>query len=607
MTQSQKPLTTADPSTARQTHAAAPSSAATRLAVPADEAGRLPIDPLTESDALDLVGILSAIEETAYIWDIRSDRIDWESNARQVLAVPSIDTVATGSSFQLKIAPEHLSRRTDAIFDACAGPDHRGVPYRIQYRFLPQGRRSDQTAWLEDHGRWWPDEHGRPARARGVIRVINERYWEEQRLLYRSDHDELTGQLNRIRLTEALGAVLVRTERTRQPAAFLIAAVNNLSVINETFGYDVGDEVISAVARIIKGKLRGGDTVGRYSSNKFGIILSDCGPGAMRVAAERFMKAVRDATVRSSVCQLSATISIGGVVMPDQAATVNQVISHALQALDKAKHKRLDAFMAYEPSPMRETARQRNITIADEIISALDDNRMRLVLQPMVRSVDQRPAIYECLLRMERPDGTLVSAGEFIAVAEQLGLSRLVDHRTLDLAVSLLRARPSLHLSLNVSSLTSSDHDWLLVLHRLTGGRRQITERLTIEITETAAIHDLDQTIAFVDTLKELGCRVAIDDFGAGYTSFKNLKHLNVDMVKIDGGFVKDICRDVSDQAFIRTMVELAGAFGMETVAEWVGDAETADFLMNSGITYLQGFHFGMPLEVSALGTTPFG
>ncbi|MEQ1710259.1 MAG: GGDEF and EAL domain-containing protein, partial [Hyphomicrobium sp.] len=444
-------------------------------ATPGDTTSNL-IDPLTESEGLDLVGILSAIDETAYIWDIRNDRIDWESNAREVLAVPSLDSITTGTSFQMMIAPEHLARRSEAILGGSGATDQRGVPYRIQDRFMPFGRRSDKSIWIEDHGRWWPGEDGRAARARGVIRVITDRYWEEQRLLYRSDHDELTGQLNRIRLTEAVGAVLARSERSRQPSAFMIAAVNNLSVINDTFGFDVGDEVIASVARVIKEKMRGGDTVGRYSSNKFGIILNDCGPGAMRVAAERFMKAVRDASIRSSACQLSATISIGGVVMPDQAATVNHVISHALQALDKAKHKRLDCFMAYEPSPTRETARQRNISIADDVISALDDNRMRLVLQPMVRATDHTPALYECLLRMQRPDGKLVSAGEFMEVAEQLGLSRLVDRRTLELAVGLLRSHPNLHLSLNVSSLTSSDHEWLVALHKLTGGKRQLTE-----------------------------------------------------------------------------------------------------------------------------------
>jgi len=561
-----------------------------------------PERPQAPAEAMDLVGILSAIEETAYIWDISSDRIEWESNAAHVLSVSDAEAIDTGAAYQMLIAPEHLSRRSAAIFEAPASDEiQRGTPYRLQYRFQPFGRRSDRSIWIEDHGRWWAGEDGRPTRARGVLRVINERYWEEQRLLYRSDHDELTRQLNRIRLTEALGAVLTRGERTRQSSAFLIAAVNNLAVINDTFGFDVGDEVIAATARVIKDKLRGGDTVGRYSSNKFGIILNECGPGAMRIAAERFMKAVREQAIRTSACQLSATISIGGVVIPDQAGTVHQAIGHALQALEKAKHKRADCFMSYEPSPMRETARQRNIAIADEVIAALDDNRMRLVLQPMVRSTDHVPAIYECLLRMERPDGTRVSAGEFIPVAEQLGLSRLIDHRTLELAIDLLKTHPRLALSLNVSSLTASDHSWLVALQKQTGGRRQITERLTIEITETAAIHDLDQSINFVDTLKELGCRAAIDDFGAGYTSFKNLKLLNVDMVKIDGAFVKDVTRDTSDLVFIKTMVELANSFGMETVAEWVGDAAAADLLRDVGITYLQGFHFGMPLEANAL------
>ena len=555
----------------------------------------------TESEALDLVGILSAVEETAYTWDLVTDRMEWESNAASVLGVGALSEIATGSAFHLMIAPEHIARRHEAINEAGAPDGSRGSPFRVQYRFQPGGRRSDASIWLEDHGRWWPGADGGPQRARGVIRVINDRYWEEQRLLHRSDHDELTGQLNRIRLTEALGAVVARTERTRQPCAFLVAAVNNLAVINETFGFEVGDEVIASIARVMKEKLRGGDTLGRYSSNKFGIILNDCGPGAMRIAAERFMKSIRAATIQTTTCSLSATISIGGVIIPDQAATVHQALGHALQALDRAKQKRLDCFMAYEPSPTRDTARQRNIAIADEVIAALDEDRMRLVLQPMVSAKTGKPAIYECLVRMLKADGTMVSAGDFIPVAEQLGLSRLIDKRTLELSVDLLKKHAGLKLSVNISSLTASDHEWVVALHRLTGGRRELTTRLIVEITETAAIHDIDQTVAFVDTLKELGCQVAIDDFGAGYTSFKNLKVLNADMVKIDGAFVKNLREDTSDQVFIKTMIELANTFGMETVAEWVGDQETVDFLCKAGITYLQGFFYGMPLTTAEL------
>ncbi len=565
-----------------------------------------PSDVAVESNALDLIGILSAVQETAYLWDISSDRMEWENNAAEVLGADPA-AISTGAAFHFLVAPEHIQRRQSAITGAKPDPSRPrvGLPYRVQFRFTPQGRRSETSLWLEDHGRCWFDANGRPTRARGIIRVITERYEQEQKLLYRSDHDELTGQLNRIRLTEALGAVVTRAERTKQSCAFLIASVNNLAVINETFGFDVGDEVIAAVARIMRTKLRGGDTIGRYSSNKFGIILNDCGPAAMRVAAERFMKAVRDTTIRTAACPVSATISLGGVLLPDQATTAHQALSHALEALQRARAKRQDSFMAYEPSAVKESARLRNITIADEVVSAIDENRMLIALQPLVRCGSREPVIYECLLRLEQPDGTVTSAGEFIPVAEQLGLSRLIDRRVLELSIEVLKKHPAFRLSVNVSGLTASDHEWLVTLHRLTGGRRALTERLTIEITETAAIHDLDLTINFVDTLKELGCKVAIDDFGAGYTSFKNLKILNLDMVKIDGSFCKNLIEEPTNQVFFKSLVEIAQTFRMETVAEWVADEETAKLIESAGITYMQGFHFGQPILARDLPATP--
>lgn len=553
-------------------------------------------EPPVVSEALDLVGLISTTAETAYIWDVVTDRMDWESNACLVLQVENAALIATGQDYQQHIAPEHVGRWKDAVSRGAIDAGDRGVPYRLQYRFQPDGGRERGAVWIEDHGRVWVGADGHPVKARGVVRIVNDDYLEEQRLLFRSDHDELTGQLNRIRLTEAVGAVIARSMRNRQPSAFLMVAINNLAVVNQTFGFDVGDELIAAIGRIMKDKLRAGDTLGRYSSNKFGIVLNDCGPGAMRIAADRFIRAVRTASIRSSACPLTATISIGGVIMPDQAATVHSALSAGLQALDKARSKRFDCFMAYEPSPTRETTRQRSITIADEVVAALDENRMRLVLQPIVSAATRKPVLYECLLRMEKTDGSIVSAGEFIPVAEQLGMARLVDRRTLEMAVALLQKHPSLRLSLNVSGLTSGDEEWMAAIRELTRGDRSLTERLVVEITETAAIQDVDQSAHFVDSLKEMGCRVAIDDFGAGYTSFKNLKRFAVDMVKIDGAFVHNLLADSSDQVFIRTMVEIAATFGMETVAEWVADEATATMLAEAGIDYLQGFLYGMPI-----------
>ncbi len=568
----------------------------------ATRGARSRFDPLTETEGLDLVGVSAVAQETAYVWDMRSDRIAWEANAATLLGVADELEIETGRAFQARIAADHLSRRLDAISNAQSNSDVRGVPYRIQYRFRPTAQRASATLHVEDQGRWWPGSDGRPERARGVIRLVDDANLADAAPEARSELDELTGQLNRIRLTEALAASIQQSNQNGYASGFMIVSVNNLAVINEMFGFAVGDEVIAAVGRQIKRRLRNGDVVGRYASNKFGVIMQDCGAGAMRVAAERFMKAVRDNTIQTTASQLSVTISIGGVIVPTQASSVEQAINCAMRAVERAKNKRFDCFMAHEFSPTNDLQRTRAKAIADQVIEAIDDRRMRLVLQPMMGAKSNKPEIYECLLRMERLDGSIASAGEFIPVAEQLGLSRLIDRRTLELSVDLLKRHVDLVLSLNVSSLTCSDFEWLVTLRRLTGSRPQILTRMIVEITETSAIQDLDQSINFVDTLKEMGCRVAIDDFGAGYTSFKNLKLLNVDMVKIDGAFVKNLAIDSSDQIFVKTMIELAQTFGIETVAEWVGDDTTARMLIDGGIDYLQGFHYGMPFDAADYG-----
>ncbi|MEL7048852.1 MAG: bifunctional diguanylate cyclase/phosphodiesterase [Pseudomonadota bacterium] len=575
-----------------------------RLDVEADDNDRH-IDQIIEGEAFQTIEAGTELDETAYVWNLLTDKMDWEANARSVLQLADETALQTGNKFNGLLAPEHFDRRLKAFAETGHtknGRTHSGqksIPFRVHYRLQPKGLRSSETIWVEDHGRCWLNAGGNPVRARGIVRRISEGYIETQNRQHFNEFDELTGQLNRIKLTEALEAVIQRSKGKGQTSGFLIAAVNNLSIINESFGFDVGDEVIKSTADMIKQRLRGGDTLGRYSSNKFGIILNDCGVGAMRIAAERFMKAVRTTTLSTSACQLSATISVGGIIIPQHAETAERATSCALQALDIARQKKNDTYVAFAPSRIQQSLRQRNIKMADSIMLALDENRMRLLLQPMVNAKTGNADIHECLLRMEKQDGSLVSAGEFVPVAEQLGLARLLDKRVLELALDLLEQQPELVLSVNVSSLTTTDQDWMGTLCKSTVGRRDLTSRLIVEITETAAIDDIDRTSLFVDTLKDIGCRVAIDDFGAGYTSFKTLKHLACDIVKIDGAFVKNLVDDKADRVFIKTMVELAETFQMETVAEWVGDQEVEELLRQSGITYLQGFLYGQPMTIA--------
>jgi diguanylate cyclase (GGDEF)-like protein len=540
-------------------------------------------------------------EETAYIWSSEPDRFDWEANAGNVFGIGNLNTIESREKYELLIAPEHVARRQQIISTDLGEDLGHGVPYSMRYRFSAEGLRTQRQVWVQEQGRWWGDENGQPTRARGCIRIIPDAGCAETHNGPASDYDELTGQLNRIRLISALEALINRAQTSSTNSAFLVAAISNLSVINETFGFDVGDEVLERVAKAMNAKLRGGDAIGRYSSNKFGIVLNDCGPSAMRIAADRLIQVVKDTKFDDIACPIAAKLSIGGVLLPDHASTVNKALSQALDALDQARKRRTSCFVVQSHNAEKENRRRRNIQIAEEIRIALDEDRMHLVLQPVVNSVTRERAFSECLMRMTKSNGMVVSAGEFIEVAEQLGIAQQIDRHTLRLAVDLLNADPGLCLSLNVSGLTCAEHDWLVELYNLVGSRPGLAERLIVEITETATIHDIDQSTVFVDTVKDMGCKVAIDDFGAGYSSFKTLKHLPVDMVKIDGNFVRNLTTDHTDRVFLRTMVELAENFGLETVAEYVIDEPTAKIVQEAGITYLQGFHLGQPMAPDAL------
>jgi EAL domain-containing protein (putative c-di-GMP-specific phosphodiesterase class I) len=188
----------------------------------------------------------------------------------------------------------------------------------------------------------------------------------------------------------------------------------------------------------------------------------------------------------------------------------------------------------------------------------------------------------------------MLAVNEVVPLAERLGLVRLIDHRVLELALAELVAAPALRASLNVSAASTVDPDWWSALGAMLRAHQGVGERLTIEITETAAIHDIDDTRGFVTRVKDLGCRIAIDDFGAGYTSFRNLRKLGVDMVKIDGAFVQNLKRCDDDRAFVHSLIDLARRLDLETVAEWVQDEEAAALLAGWGCDYLQGALVGL-------------
>jgi diguanylate cyclase (GGDEF)-like protein len=535
--------------------------------------------------------ILSSIGEVTYEWRLDTDELLWGDNAAVVLGVAP-DDIASGRSFAQLVDAKDGQSRHDAINAAAQGDTGGGVVYQVQYVFRRD--QSAQPVWLEDTGRWFAAPDGKPIRAQGVLRAIDERHARESELLKLAKFDPLTGEMNRLHLTDVLSATLAEAIRFRTSCGFLLVAIDHLANLNEAYGFDIAEEVIAQVAKRIRARLRGKDYLGRFSGNKFGVILTSCTPDELAIAAERLLTGVRDETIQTAAGPVAVTVTIGGITAPRHARTVPEILARAQDALHAARQKRHGSFAAYRPNVERDALRRDSVRASDEIVAALNERRIALAFEPVVGTKTRKVAFYECLIRVHRPDGRLAHANEIIPVAERVGLMRMLDYRVLELVMGELAAAPDLVASVNVSPSSTVDPDWWAGLGAMLRANSSAAARLIIEITETAAIHDIDDARGFVTRVKDLGCRIAIDDFGAGNTSFRNLRKLGVDIVKIDGAFVQNLMKSSDDRAFVHTLIDLSSRLGLKTVAEWVQNEEAAQLLSDWGCDCLQGALIGL-------------
>ena len=351
-----------------------------------------------------------------------------------------------------------------------------------------------------------------------------------------------------------------------------------------------------AVGERLARSLRSSDVIGRTAGNKFGVILKNCSDHEIVIVADRLRTSVRESVIETRAGQVAATTSVGAVWLPTGAASSQEAMLRAEEALDRARGSGRDGFTMYQQSPQREGARLRLMSVADEVATALKQKRLVFAYQPIVNAKSRKVTEYECLLRLVRENGTVISAAQFIPATEQLGLVRLVDRHALEMAVATLQAHKDVTLSVNVSGTTSCDIAWLQSFVDYVRANSEIADRLVVELTETAALNHFEENAQFVSQLREMGCRVAIDDFGAGYTSFRNLQMLRLDTVKIDGTYIVGLVNAPENQIFVRTLVDLAKSFNLKTTAEWVGTEEEALLLESFGVDSLQGYHFGEPV-----------
>jgi diguanylate cyclase (GGDEF)-like protein len=533
--------------------------------------------------------ILTALGETLYDWDVAGDRLRWGANAAAVLGVEPPALPESGAAYDALVDPDSVTNRHEAVLNGIGIDYGAGVPYEITYALKLPRAGGMRTIWVHDCGLWQADADGRPTRARGAIRLARAQAGEGAARPVALDLPR------RADFLKLLDSVIAVGRHYRTHYAFAVLSVDNMPVVAETLGPTAMDEAEAVILERVQSALRGGDRAGRLSDIEIGLILKVGDEKEAGRAAERILAAVADRMVETSAGPIGAMVSAGIVMIPAGADSVEDCLSHARWAQREAK-QRGSRQIVFSPGGRRpQRSRQADAATADLLARALREDRLVLACQPAVRAGDGSVAFHECLARLAQDDGTLMPMGEAIGIAEALGLMRLIDLRVQELVFDLLDRHPDRVLAFNVSAETLRDPTWLDRYSRHVAGRPDIARRTIMEITETALIHDVDAVGRTMRQLRELGCRTAIDDFGAGYTSFRNLQILPVDIVKIDGSFIRTLQSDPDNSVFVQTLIALARNFGIETVAEMVENRPTADDLMALGVDYLQGFHFGRP------------
>lgn len=479
---------------------------------------------------------------------------------------------------------------------------------RVWHGEICHKRADGGLLWLNATCVPFVDASGSPPRYVAICTDISARKMAEEQLRYQARHDSLTGLLNRREFERRLGATLSDAQRRRVRHAMLYVDLDQFKLINDTCGHVAGDEVLRQLGAELGRATPTTDVVARLGGDEFGILLHDCQAIGALERARAIHKVIGEFRFvwEDQVFQLSASIGVAPITTntPDLAT----VLATADLACSLAKEKGRNRIHFYEPDDRELQQRHNEMQWVSRIKQALETGRLVLFAQriePLGTGAAQER--YEVLLRMRDEDGNPVAPGAFIPAAERYGLmpdlDRWVIAATIDhLGRQAVRRKGGTAgpiLSINISGTSLGRDDLLEYIHRCLHVAAVDPAQLCFEITETAAISNLKEAGAFLRAVRELGCQVALDDFGSGLSSFTYLKRLPVDLLKIDGSFVRDMCHEPLSGAMVRAVTEIARTLDVRTIAEFVETEETLIGLREIGVDHAQGFliHTPAPIE----------
>ena len=440
-------------------------------------------------------------------------------------------------------------------------------------------------------------EDGTPQHFLAQMQDITDRRRYEARLQHMADHDPLTGLLNRRAFERELRSHVARGERYGFSGAAIMIDLDHFKYYNDTLGHQAGDELIARVAGALSARLRRSDVLARLGGDEFAVILPSADEAAARLVVDELLACVRgEGLLAPDGVRNILTASIGVAFFDDEAGLrPEDVMVNADLAMYDAKEAGRDRASFYHAGDRPQARMRSRVTWVEGIRSALDDGRFELLGQPIVDLQGRRDRRYELLLRMRSRDGDLIPPAAFLKIAERLDLVQEIDRWVVTRAIELLAAHPGVSLEVNLSGKSIGAPALLELTERLLLETAIDPGRLTFEITETAAVANIGLARTFSERLRALGCRFALDDFGAGFASFYYLKHLPFDFLKIDGEFVRNCTADATDRLLVTAVVEIARGLGKETIAEFIGDEATVTVLRDLGVDWGQGFHLGAP------------
>jgi len=451
------------------------------------------------------------------------------------------------------------------------------------------------------------DDQGRALYVISQVQDISERKELARRLEYLIDHDFLTGLFNGRRFAEEVAKEARRTTRYGSQSAVVMIDLDNFKEVNDAFGHLAGDDLLKSVAGALRQRIRQTDILARVGGDEFAVLLLQTDARQAEVVADMIVNALHRHIAVVGERSVHTTVSVGIALLDGLDAA--SVLANADLAMYEAKAAGRDRFALYRPGQGRGEQASVRVADAERIREALEQDRLLLYCQPILDLKEHRVCQYELLLRLpDERGGEPLLPGAFLYVAERSGLIQAIDCWVAGKAIALIaehqRAGRRLVLHVNLSGKSIGGSKLAAFTESALNDAGIDPTRLVFELTESAAIANIEEVKTFTHRLRARGCRFALDDFGAGFGSFFYLKTLPFDFLKIDGEFIRGIAGNPMDRLVVEAIVGIAQGMGKKTIAEFVADDDTARLLEKSGVDYAQGYHVGRPRPLAEVLTT---